>query len=137
MIKSYETLFPIFSIIQPWTENLPSVFSMIHVVVRWSKIIIDIVIAIIKLFSLHDIFFDDQQHFLQITTTTHIMIFRWSKMWSIFQIITVGIRGSSRVCDEQRELSWNSGFFPQKSSIFLKIFSGFGWNFLKIEFLLL
>ena len=68
--------------------------------------------------------FDDQQHFLQITFTTHIMICRWSKMitfWSIFQIITVGVRGSSRVCDEQRELSRNSGIFSRNLGIFLKI----------------
>ena len=32
--------------------------------------------------------------------------------------ITAGVRGPSRVCDEQRELSWNSGNFSQNSGNF-------------------
>ena len=33
-------------------------------------------------------------------------------------VITAGVRGPSRVCDEQRKLSWNSGNFSQNSGNF-------------------
>ena len=62
-----DVTFFFFSIIQPWTENLPSAFSMIPADVRSSMIIINIIliniiVIIITLFPLHNDCTDDQIH---------------------------------------------------------------------------
>ena len=122
--------FSLLSTIRPWTENLPSAFSMIHVVARWSMIIINI-----NNTSSSSSHVSSSWYLLRWSTTSHCD--------QSFKItITAGVRGPSRVCDEQRELSWNSGNFFQNSGNFSRnsgTFLGipvklqflvFGWDFL-------
>ena len=119
--------FSLLSTIRPWTGNLPSVFSMIHVDARWK--------SFTSTTLLHHHNFSSSWYLLGWSTASHCD--------QSFKItITAGVRGPSRVCDEQRELSWNSGNFSQNSGNFSRnsgTFLGipvklqflvFGWDFL-------